>query len=201
MEQPAVLILLGSAPTADGEFARAARLCDIGRLVEIMHGRGLHVAIATRNGATIVCAGTPPLATSLLRALDESAYDALLVLDGDGTCLDLRDDLAFARIIRRFDVTPRPLALAGSAIEAVASIRRSAGPPMLRNRRIAASAETADRLRAVGAEPLVEPDDAEHVSVDAYLVTAQNARSLLCAGQIVIAYLTSPIRRRSMRAS
>lgn len=201
MQQPAVLILLGGASSCDGAFARAARFSDIEDLVEIMHGRGLHVTIAARDRATIAWGGAASLATSELRSLDESAYAALVVLDGDGTCLDLADEPAFARLVRRFDATPRPICFAGSAIDAASTVRRSDGAPLLRNRRVAACEASAARLRSVGAEPFVEPDDAEHVSVDGYLVTAPNARSLVSAGQIVIAYLASPIRRRAIRAS
>lgn len=200
-QQPAVVILLGGAPSYDGAFAQAARFADIEHAIDVMRERGIYVTLATRDGATLTSPGIAALATEDLRGLDESAFDALLVLDGSGTCGDLRDDLAFGRIVRRFDATPRPLAFAGSAIEAAAALRRGDGAPFFRNRRVAATAETAERLRAAGADPLVEPSDAEHVSVDGYLVTAQTTRSLDAAAHIVVAYLAAPLRRRAMRAS
>lgn len=200
-QRAAVAIILGGAPSHDGAFASAARFADIERIVETMHARGLHVTLVTRDGATLTSPGTAALATVTLRGLDETSYDALFVLDGLGTCRDLRDDLAFARIVRRFDVTPRPLAFAGSGIEAAAALRRTDGAPFLRNRRVAATAATAALLRRVGAETLVEPSDAEHVSVDGYLVTSQTVRSLEATAHIVVAYLVAPLRRRAMRAS
>lgn len=197
-----MLVLVGSALHPDGDDVRTAHLSDLVHTVEMFCTLGAAVTLATRDGARIALSPLSHIATIAAKTIDESEYDALVVLDGSGTCADLRDDPAFAAIVRRFARTPRPLAAIGSAIEALARVRHRDGTPLVRGRRIAASlGATADRLRDAGAVPLLEPVDAEHVTVDGYLVTAANQRSALVAARIVIAYLALPLPNRQVRAS
>jgi len=151
--------------------------------------------------------------------IDTSEYQASMICDPGPSPAALARVPVFQRLVREFDTSQRPLVAIGRAPLALAAISADDGTPYLAGRRVTYASTPAewpiderrgdDRatsrryLRAMHdalAQTRFEPAGSEHVVVDSYLITAQNARSAASAARTIAAFV-EPTSRAQRLAS
>ncbi len=149
-----------------------------------------------------------------LRDICATDHAALVLCDHGQRLSALANDPHFARIARDFASSPRPLVAIARAPAALVALRASDGTSYLYGRRITLATDASEwasdapphtasaiaRVRAAGADVRLEPVGAEHVVVDAFLITAQNLRSAASAARTLAAFAVPPAHAR-LRAS
>ena len=145
----------------------------------------------------------------------ESDAGALVVCDHGATLDALARDADFARLVRALDERRAPIVAIGRAPIALAHVRATDGTAFLAGRRVTYARDPSDCesgtegdaaaaavavMAACGADVRYETPGADHVVVDAYLITAQNVRSAASAARTIAAYLAPP-RKATLRAS
>ncbi len=149
-----------------------------------------------------------------LSSVDPDAHAALVICDHVENLARLGADADFGKIVRAFVATDRPIVAIGHIAGALAGVCGNDGRSILADRRVtfATRSEDATAHRAsptddieraitrAGALAINEEPGDEHVSVDAYLITAQNARSSTTATRTFLAFL-DPVSQSRKRAS
>lgn len=211
----------------ESQSARTRLGDDVGAVARTLKSRAVDFTYAhvprDRVLATIdtgnACAGDP-IALDVFRqsrplaSIDLDAYAGLVICDHTECLTRLGSDAAFGMVVRAFVATDRPIVAVGHVPGALAGLRGSDDRSLIAGRRVTFATRCDDAVvyrispsndveRAItNAGALVKnerPGD-EHVSVDAYLITAQNRRSATTATRTILTFL-DPISPSRMRAS
>ena len=200
---------------------------DVVAVTSLLRSRGIDFAYAhlprDAEMATIVAEGVracDPVALDVFRrsltlsSVDPDAYAALVICDHIENLALLGADADFGKIVSAFIATDRPIVAIGHVAGALAGVCGSDGRSILADRRVTFATQSEDAAaqraspsddieRAItraGALAINEEPGDEHVSVDAYLITAQNVRSSTTAMRTFLAFL-DPVSQSRKRAS
>ena len=154
-----------------------------------------------------------------LSEIDGSEFAATVACDPGTSPAALAQSSDFRRLVREFDATQRPLVAIGRAPLALADVLQDDGTPYLAGRCVtyardpsewphderrhddrSTSRRYARTMRDCAAQTRFEPAGSEHVVVDSYLITAQNARSAASAARTIAAFV-EPASRAQRLAS
>lgn len=149
-----------------------------------------------------------------LASIDPDSFAGLIICDHSESLARLGSDATFHDVVRAFVANDRPIVAVGHIAGALAGIEGSDDRSLLADRRVTFATRTEDTIahhdassidveravRDAGAIVKNEEPGDEHVSVDAYLITAQNMRSANSATRTILAFL-DPAAQARKRAS
>ena len=220
MRARSILILheYQSARTRLGDDVGAVARTLRSRAVEFAYAhvpRDRILAIDTGNA----CAGDP-IALDVFRqsrplaSIDLDAFAGLVICDHTECLTRLGTDAAFGAVVRAFFATDRPIVAVGHVPGALAGVRGCDDRSLIAGRRVTFATRCDDAggyrispsndveraITNAGALVKNERPGDEHVSVDAYLITAQNRLSATTATRTILTFL-DPISQSRKRAS
>ena len=197
------------------QTARTHLGADVVEVASILHSRSIDFAYAH-----IVCDSEPetidagrvfasdPIDRDVFRrsqplaSYDVDAYAGLIICDHKESLARLGSDAAFHDFVRALIASDRPIVAVGGVAGALAHVRGRDDRSIIANRRVTFTTSDDIERAVVDAGAIVKneaPGD-EHVSVDAYLITAQNVRSAVTATRTILAFI-DPASQARKRAS